>query len=181
MSGALDVRSGSIFLVAAGAFLLASGAPRAEPTAVAVAASGSLPGIKDADLTAYLARRMNESGGGAWRFVPATPGPTVSRNRIEWSFKTNGSAVGRARTYGFPSALVQRLIGAHAFLTVEATLYLDGAYQTKSLSQVDATGGPTDPALVAMLARDTSELIAYSTMDTRVDGIGPGGMRVPSP
>ncbi len=175
------MRSGLIFLATAGALLLTSGAARAEPTAVAVTASGSLPGIRDADLTAYLARRMNESGGSTWRFVPATPGSTVPRNRIEWSFKTNGSAVGRARTYGFPSALVQHQIGAHEFLTVEATLYLDGAYQTKSLSQVNATGGPTDPALLAMLARDTGQLIAYSTMDTRIDGIGPGGMRVPSP
>ena len=154
---------------------------QAAPAPVAVVATGSLPGIKDDDLTAYLARRMNEIGGGTWHFVPAQPGRSVALNRIEWSFKTNGSAVGHARTYGFSSAFVQRLIGAHEFLTVEATLYLDGEYQTKSLSQVNDTGGPTDPALVATLRRDTTQLIAYSTLDTRVDGIGPGGKRVPSP
>lgn len=147
---------------------------------VAVVAAGSLPGVKDADLSTFLAYEMNAAGG-SWRFEPVAAGKQAPPNRIEWSFKPKASAAGRARTYGFSSALVQRLIGARQFVTVEAILYLDGQYQTKSLDQLSATGDAADPDLAAELAKDTRQLMAYPGMDTRVDGIGPGGRRLPSP
>ncbi|HVJ51249.1 MAG TPA: hypothetical protein VM689_02220 [Aliidongia sp.] len=148
---------------------------------VAVIAAGSLPGIRDTDLPTYLVGEMNSAGNATWHFEPGPATKQASLNRIEWSFKTNASAVGQVRTYGFSRALMQRLIGAHQFLTIEATLYLNGEYQTKSLSQINTTGGSTDRDLAAALIKDTRQLMAYSQMDTRVEAIGPGGKKLPAP
>lgn len=137
-----------------------------QPRTVAVAASGSIPGISDADLSSFLADTMNTGADGSWHFEPMAPGAPPSPNRIEWSIKMNASAEGAVRTYGFSRATMERLIGVHQFLSIEVTLYLDGQYQTQSHSEVTATGGAHDPDLAADVVRSTRELMAYTTMDT---------------
>ena len=71
------------------------------------------------------------------------------------------------RSFGFAKALMRRLSGVHDYVSVVATLYLDGAYQTQSLGQVSVVGGVTDTDLTAELSKDTKQLIAYTVMDTR--------------
>jgi hypothetical protein len=143
-------------------------AQAAELTSIAVVAKGALPGVPDAQLQAYLARTMN-SAGGNWQFEPAPSDGPAPANRIEWSFKTNPSAVGAVRTYGFSRATMSRLLGVHHYLTIEVTLYLHGQYQTQSLDQITVLGGMNDADLATEITRDTRQLMSYLTMDTRSD------------
>lgn len=158
--------------LAAGLVLaLASVAPmtaRSEvhPITVGVAASGSIPGISDAELAGFLATTMNNGADGPWRFEPTAPGAPPPPNRIEWAIKTNASAEGTVRSYGFSRATMERLIGVHQFLSIEVKLYLDGQYQTAAHSEVTATQRAHDPDLAADVIRSTRQLMAYSTMDT---------------
>lgn len=133
---------------------------------VAVAVDGSIPGISDADLPALLAKAMNEGVDGGWRFEPVAPGAPMPPDRIEWSIKTNASAEGTVRTYGFSRATMERLMGVHQFLSIEVTLFLGGQYQTQSHSEVTANGGAQDPDLMADVVRSTRQLIAYTSLDT---------------
>jgi hypothetical protein len=159
-------------LLCGGAVVLGFGMPyvaqAAEPMPVAVTATGELPGIPAADLPSFLAKVMNGAGGN-WRFEAAPSGGPAPANRIEWSFKTNPSAVGAVRTYGFSRATMQRLLGVHHYLTIEVTLYLHGQYQTQSLGQVTVTGGADDTDLSTEITRDTRQLMSYLSMDTRSD------------
>lgn len=149
-------------------------AAAAQPMTIGVAVEGSVPGISDAELPVYLADTMNSGADGEWHFVPVAPGGPKPRNRIEWAIRTNASAEGSVRTYGFSRATMERLIGVHQFLSIEVTLYLDGQYQTAAHSEVTASGGPQDPDLMADVVRSTKQLIAYSKMDTTAKPI-PGG------
>ena len=137
----------------------------AESTRVAVAATGGLPGIQDADLNAYLVKTMATTGGD-WHFEPAAIGRIPPPYRIEWSFKTNSAAASSVRSFGFSGAAMQRLLGTRHYLTIEATLYLQGEYQTQTIGQVSVLGGADDRDLVAEIKRDTRQLMAYPSMDT---------------
>lgn len=163
---------GCFALAAAAAFPLAAAA-EAQPLTVAVAASGSIPGIRDADLSSFLADTMNTGADGSWHFEPTAPGAPPSPNRIEWSIKMNASAEGAVRTYGFSRATMERLIGVHQFLSIEVTLFLNGQYQTQSHSEVTATEGAQDPDLAADVVRSTRQLMAYTTMDTTAKPASP--------
>jgi hypothetical protein len=144
-----------------------SPAGASEPT-LAVTAIGALPGMKIADVPAYLSGQLNALGTG-WRFLPVAAGAKPPPDRIEWSFEPSASAAGAVRTYGFSRFIMQRLIGVHPFVTVEATLYLHDEYQTRSIGQVGASDGRVGTDLADEIARDTRQLIAYSQMDTRAD------------
>jgi hypothetical protein len=133
---------------------------------VAVVAQGSLPGVKDADLNRFLADTMNAGVEGPWRFDPSPPGAAPAPNRIEWSIKSMASAEGTVRNFGFARAAIDRMMGAHQFLSIEVTLYLGGQYQTASHSEVTATKEAQNPELVSDVVRSTRQLIAYEAMDT---------------
>jgi hypothetical protein len=145
---------------------LSTAVQAAESTRVAVAAKGVLPGIPDADLNAYLVKAMAATGSN-WRFEPAAVGRIPPPYRIEWSFKANSAAASSVRSFGFSGAAMQRLLGTRHYLTIEATLYLQGEYQTQTIGQVSVLGGAGDRDLVAEIERDTRQLMAYPTMDTR--------------
>jgi hypothetical protein len=136
------------------------------PLTVAVVAHGSLPGVKDADLTPFLVNTMNAGVEGPWRFVPGAGGAVKPANRIEWSIRNTASAEGTVRNFGFARAAIDRMMGAHQFLSIEVTLYLDGQYQTASHSEVTATKAAQNPELIADIVRSTQQLIAYEAMDT---------------
>lgn len=136
------------------------------PLAVAIVAQGSLPGVKDADLTAFLAQTMNAGIEGPWRFVATLAGAPKAPNRIEWSIRNMASAEGTVRNFGFARATIDRMMGTHQFLSIEVTLYLNGQYQTASHSEVSATKTAQNPELIADIVRSTQQLIAYEGMDT---------------
>ena len=138
----------------------------AQPLTVAVVVQGSLPGIKDTDLSRYFAETMNAGVEGPWHFEPARHGDALAPNRIEWSIRSNASAEGTVRNFGFARATIDRLMGAHQFLSIEVTLYLGGRYQTASHSEVTASKEAENPELIADIVRSTRQLIAYEAMDT---------------
>lgn len=133
---------------------------------VAVVAQGSLPGVKDADLTPFLVNTMNAGAAGPWHFVPAASSAVKAPNRIEWSIRSMASAEGTVRNFGFARAAIDRMMGAHQFLSIEVTLFLNGQYQTASHSEVTATKEAKNPELVTDIVRGTKQLIAYEAMDT---------------
>jgi len=144
------------------ALIAVSGAAAAEPASeepptLTVEARGSVPGIGEADLAAFVATQMREAGKSAWRFAPAA-GSGASKDRVEWSFATGPSAVGAVRTYGYSRAMMERLVGAHHYVTIKARLYLHGDYQTETLGEATIGAGP-DPALAAEIATITRLLL----------------------
>jgi hypothetical protein len=156
----------SLAIGAMAIFLPPAAIGEVERLTVVVAAQGSLPGIKDADLNRFLADTMNAGVEGPWHFVPAASGAPRAANRIEWSIRSMASAEGTVRNFGFARATIDRMMGAHQFLSIEVTLYLNGQYQTASHSEVTATKEAQNPELVADILRSTQQLIAYEAMDT---------------
>lgn len=136
------------------------------PLTISVVANGSIPGIADSDLPQFLVGTMNGASNGTWHFAPA---PTGSQppNRIVWSITTNASAAGSVRTYGFSRATMQRLLGVRQFLTIEVALYLNGQYQTQSLIEVTASGGASDPDLVADVTSGTKQLMSWAATNAK--------------
>jgi hypothetical protein len=139
---------------------------QAQQLTIVVAGQGSLPSVKESDLNTFLAGAMNAGVEGAWRFAPAARGAPPAPNRIEWAIKNMASAQGTVRNFGFTRAAIDRMMGAHQFLSIEVTLYLGGQYQTASHSEVTATKEAQNPELIADIVRSTQQLIAYEAMDT---------------
>ena len=137
-----------------------------QPLAVIVVAHGSVPGIKDVDLNRFLADTMNGGVQGPWRFEPAPAGATKAPNRIEWSIRSMTSAEGTVRSFGFARAAIDRMMGKHQILSIDATLFLGGQYRTVSHSEVPATKEAQNPELAADVVRSTQQLMAYETTDT---------------
>lgn len=138
-----------------------------QPLAVVVVAHGSVPGVRDADLNRFLADTMNAGVQGPWRFEPApSGGSTKAPNRIEWSIRSMASAEGTVRNFGFARAAIDRMMGRHQILSIEATLFLGDQYQTASHSEVPATKEAQNPELAADVVRSTRQLLAYEAMDT---------------
>jgi hypothetical protein len=155
-----------VVVVGAMALMPARAAVAGEPLTVAIVAQGSLPGVKDTDLAAFLAQTMNVGVEGPWHFAAAPAGVPKAPNRIEWSIRNMASAEGTVRNFGFARATIDRMTGAHQFLSIEVTLYLNGQYQTASHSEVTATKEAQNPELIADIVRSTQQLIAYEAMDT---------------
>ena len=165
----LGSKAGCKALVAAAAgFLIVLSAPpaMAETLDIAVEAIGSVPGISDSSLPVYLAQEMNAAGNGSWHFAPMAAGATPPPNRVEWSFKTLSSAIGSVRNYGFSRAAFDRLLDRRHYLSVEATLYLNGQYQTQSLFEVTTMGRHADSDLAPEITQGTQQLMTYVAMDT---------------
>jgi hypothetical protein len=131
----------------------------AQPLAVLVVAHGSVPGIRDADLNRFLADTMNGGVQGPWHFEPAPAGGTKAPNRIEWSIRSMTSAEGTVRSFGFARAAIDRMMGKHQILSIEATLFLGGQYQNASHSEVPATKEAQNPELAADVVRSTQQLM----------------------
>lgn len=144
---------------------VSGGAPAAT---VSVETQGFLPGLGKAELPAHIATQMNGANAGAWRFVANGNAP----DRVVWSFKTGPSANGAVRTYGFSRAMMERLVGAHHFVTIEAKLYLKGDYQCGDYET--ATIGPQmpDSELSATIVRMTRILMSCPSENSREPSAG---------
>ena len=137
-----------------------------QPLAVVVVAHGSVPGVRDADLNRFLADTMNAGVQGPWRFEPASAGTAKAPNRIEWSIRSMTSAEGTVRSFGFARAAIDRMMGKHQILSIEATLFRGGQYQAAAHSEVPATKETQNPELVEDVVRSTQQLMAYEPTDT---------------
>jgi len=108
--------------------------------------SGVVPGFTQAQLVAYLARKMQEVKAASWHFVAGRAGAAAAPDRIVWSFRTLQQVWKGSAHNGFPSP-------SHSttYLRAEVKLYLDGAYQLTVSSEPSVYGGPGDEALSNMV------------------------------
>ena len=150
------------------AILLPLGSAVSASTTLKVAAVDTLPGFHLADLPRYLALHMADAHLTDWRFEP-TADNSSAPDRIEWSFKLSPYAGGEVRSFTRPH-LTDRTFGVHRPITIEARLYLNGAYQTLVEKQAVIQGGPDDADLAAAVASDTQNLLgpqgAYRAVDS---------------
>jgi hypothetical protein len=148
--------------------LLPLGLAVSAPTTLTVAAVDTLPGFHLADLPRYLAQHMADTHLTDWRFEPAADHSSAP-DRIEWSFKLSPYAGGEVRSFTRPH-LADRTFGVHRRITIEARLYLNGAYQTLVERQAFIQGGPDDADLAAAVASVTQNLLgprgAYRAIDS---------------
>lgn len=145
-----------------------------EPQSIAVAASGSIPGISQQDLDPYVVGAMNASHVGGWHFEGAGAAGAQPSYRVEWTFSQNTYAAGTVRTYGFSRAMMQRLLGSRSFITIEARLFLGGQYQTLVLGHATVTEGARSTELADEIAKLSRQLMAYPVLDTTPPGRKPG-------
>jgi hypothetical protein len=141
--------------------------PSAAPMAVEI--TGSVPGLGGAELGRYVAEQMNAARVG-WQFA-AVPNAASEPNRVEWSFTTGPSATGAVRTYGFSRAMMERLVGAHHYVTIEAKLYYHGQYQTVMLGHVTIGAAVPDPDLTTLIGKMTRLVMAYPMSQNRPSGV----------
>jgi hypothetical protein len=141
----------------------ARAADQASATPMAVKTTGEVPGLGEAELGRYVAEQMNATRVG-WQFV-AVPNAATQPNRVEWSFTAGPSASGAVRTYGFSRAMMERLMPAHYYMSVEAKLYWHGQYQTVMLGHVTTGTIMPDPDLSALIAKMTRLVMAYPMSD----------------
>jgi hypothetical protein len=162
--------------------LSARAAGQAPATPMAVKTTGEVPGLGEAELGRYVAEQMNAARVG-WQFVAAA-NASAQPNRVEWSFTTGPSASGAVRTYGFSRAMMERLMPAHYYMTVEAKLYWHGQYQTVMLGHVTTGTAMPDPDLSALIDKMTRLVMAYPMSDNvRRPGVasGAGAVLVSAP
>lgn len=126
------------------------------PTLLAVSVDGELPGFSARDAASYVAREMTAAGVATWRFEAAIG--SAPPNRIEWHIIPDPYAGSSVRQF-FPIPQVQKTFGARHRISVEARLYLDGAYQTLLFDQATVQGGTTDDELAAFITDMTKELL----------------------
>ncbi len=160
-----------IAVLALGA-LSARAADQPSATQMAVETTGSVPGLGEAELARYVAEEMNAARVG-WQFV-AVPNASAAPNRVEWSFTTGPSASGAVRTYGFSRAMMERLMPAHHYVTIEAKLYWHGQYQTVMLGHVTTGATMPDPDLTALIGKMTRLVMAYPMSENRRPGVALG-------
>jgi hypothetical protein len=147
---------------------------QAPATPMAVETKGSVPGLDEAELERYVAEQMNAARVG-WQFV-AVPNAAAQPNRVEWSFSAGPSAAGSVRTYGFSRAMMERLMPAHYYMTVEAKLYWHGQYQTVMLGHVTTGVAMPDPDLTTLIGKMTRLVMAYPMSENvRRPGVASGG------
>jgi hypothetical protein len=139
----------------------------AAPMTVEVVASGGLPGFPAAALSRFIARHMAEAGLADWRFVTAAD-HGVAADRVEWSFKFNPYAGGEVRSF-MHSLSHASGAGAGRPMTIEARLYLNGAYWTLVEAQATVGSGPDDPDLAAAVVSATRNLLGSSGAYRAID------------
>lgn len=115
------------------------------PETVEIDVSGAVPGFSQAELAAYLAKEMQLSAGTSWRFT-AGPAAATAPNRIVWSFKSLREVWKGAFHSGFPSRS-----HSETYLSTEAKLYLNGAYQMTMSTEPTVLGGTSDATLAGMV------------------------------
>ena len=129
-------------------------------TSLKVEGSGALPGFHSSEqLRRYLTFHMAEAQPAGWRFEPASAGDALAPDRVKWRFKLDPYAGGEARTF---VPLYTETIGVHRPITIEARLYLNGKYQTRSKENAIIEGGRDDPDLAAAIASLTQHLLSPS-------------------
>lgn len=105
--------------------------PLRDERAVFIETSGSVPGYSNAQLNNVLAKKLNAVAGKPWHFFATAESSSLpAPNRIIWSFKTLKHVWPGGSHSGFPSPTF-----IQTYVSAEAKLYLDGAYQMTVASE----------------------------------------------
>lgn len=157
----------------AGMTAVAKGAA-SDAIVLAIEAKGELPGFRITEARPFLSDQMAKTGVAGWRFTPGREVATAP-DRVEWRFELLPYATGNIRQV-LPMTGAQKLFGARRLVSAEARLYLGGQYQTVTLDQAAIQGGADDPALGALVASITQNLLgetgAYHAIDmTKAHGV----------
>jgi hypothetical protein len=112
---------------------------------VVVEVAGSVPGFTQAQLAAYLARRMHDEIAVSWQFAAAKPGVAPAPNRVIWSFKTLRTVWRGGSHRGFASSE-----NSATYLSAEVKLFLNDTYQMTMIIHPSVSGGYDEKALSEM-------------------------------
>jgi hypothetical protein len=153
-------------------------AEAAEPITLEVDATRGLPHLHHSALSRFIAEQMAKVGLSDWHFEPGERG-VPAPNRVEWVIRLNAYAGGEVRNFARP-VMDEQTFGNRP-ITVEARLYLDGAYQTLVESQaIMKDGGDADDFNLAEAVASTTQRLlgpsgAYYAIESgqrRCAGIG---------
>jgi hypothetical protein len=129
---------------------------------VIVEASGRVPGLTQAQLTAYLALKMREEITAPWQFSAGQAGTLPPPNRVVWSFKTLRVEWKGGSHRGFPSPT-----HSVSHVSAEVKLYLNNTYQMTMLVQPSLSGGSNDRVLSEMVHNVAHTLFVENKPDTQ--------------
>jgi hypothetical protein len=144
-----------IFLAAVIVFSFAlTGAAKAETSppstlesnTIMIEVSGKVPGFTQAQLSAYLARKMQGEISSTWHFVEGKQGDEDFSNRVVWSFKSLRKVWEGGTHNGFPAPT-----HSVTYLRAEVKLYLKGAFQMTMDTHPSVGSGADDKALTEMV------------------------------
>jgi hypothetical protein len=146
-----------------------SSAPAAAQVTLKVAAFHGLPGLHHSALSRFIAAHMTEAGLADWRFEPST-GAGIAADRVEWNFTLHPYAGREVRRFA-DTLSSQPRPGTHHPVTIEASLYLHGVYQTLVEAQATIQGGACRFRPRKAVVRVTQDLLgphgAYRAIHTR--------------
>ncbi len=117
-----------------------------ESRTIMVDVSGKVPGFTQDQLSAFLARKMQEETSSSWHFVEGKPGEEAYPNRVVWSFKSLRKVWEGGTHNGFPAPT-----NSVTYLRAEVKLYLKGSYQMTMDTHPSVGSGADDKALSEMV------------------------------
>lgn len=144
-------------------------AAAAEPGPVLVVAYGPVPGFDTPiALARHVAQLMRDSGVPAgWRLQPGTDPDAAGAHGslVVWEFRALAHAGGSARYVGpGDRSVLAAVFGGPRPFSLEARLYLNGAYQVTLLRQPSLRGGDRDRQLREAVAAVTRDLVAAAAV-----------------
>jgi hypothetical protein len=124
----------------------ASASEGQESETVAIEVSGQVPGFTQTQLSAYLARKLQEENLLPWRFAEGVSGSENFPNRVVWLFKTLRKVT---KSRGFMGAPGQT--NSITYIKAEVKLYIKGAYQMTMDTHPSVSYGDDDKVLSDMV------------------------------
>ena len=118
----------------------------ADVNTVVIEVQGKVPGFTQLQLSAYLARKMQEETSVTWHFVEGGQGDEAFPNRVVWSFKSLRKVWEGGTHSGFPAPT-----HSVTYLRAEVKLYLKGAFQMTMDTHPSVGSGADDKALTEMV------------------------------
>jgi hypothetical protein len=117
-----------------------------ESETFAIEVSGQIPGFTQAQLSAYLARKLQEENLIPLRFVEGVTGSENFPNRVVWLFKTLHKVTKSRGFMGSPGST-----NSITYIKAEVKLYIKGAYQMTMDTHPSVSNGADDKVLSDMV------------------------------
>jgi hypothetical protein len=149
-----------VFSAFASADSPASGIQESETFAIEV--SGQVPGFTQAQLSAYLTRKLQEENLAPWRFVEGVSGSENFPNRVVWLFK---SLRKETKSRGFMGSPGQT--SSITYIKAEVKLYIKGAYQMTMDTHPSVSDGVDDKELSDMVHNAAHVLFVENKPDMK--------------